>query len=706
MSMRAHGLQVAAALGIGLLTAAVGRGQSLKNVEVQGTGEAARIVLDVDGVVSHRSFKLSNPDRVVIDLVGAKNAVRVANRSFESGPVQRLRVSQFKTQPQMVTRVVADLRTNVGFTLESQNEDLVLVVGGSGNEAAGTSTGATPAVPDAVGDPAVTAPVSAPTSVDAVAPVGDTAPVASTAAAPGETTGVAVAPVAPSASSVTESQVATTTPAGGEATSATPQDDAAKATPVPDADGSIEPVAAPQVAAAQPVASARVASSRSSKSKRAQTASADAVGGDKTWEVGGSTYVEDTSPDAPKGVSMQPVSGRRINLDVQGADIHTVLRTLSDYSGKNIIAGQEVEGTVTARLFDTPWEDALASILKAHGYGYVEETGIIRVGVMQKIRNEELEEAAADRKREDLLPIVTQVVHMEFADATELKPALADMLSQRGKLQVDTRTNALIVSDIPDYVTKVSAMAHDLDSRTPQVEIVSKLVDVSADDSQDLGINWQAINIHPSGSRVVGSAGVDERVTSPAGGLRLGTVQSWGQLDAVLDALAKKKKANIVSNPNITTVNNREANILVGAKIPLIVADQAGNAITQLTKIGIMMRVTPHVNSDKTITMDMHTEVSDLSSQATVQGGVIIQTSEADTRVLVDSEETAIVGGLMRNVESETRTGIPVLQDIPMLGALFRTNNHSKDKRELIIFVTPRIIEPGAKHQGNGGGQG
>jgi len=350
-----------------------------------------------------------------------------------------------------------------------------------------------------------------------------------------------------------------------------------------------------------------------------------------------------------------------------------------------------VEGQVNARIKDAPWQDALAAILKAHGYGYVEENGIIRVGEMAKIRNEELEEVAAARKREELLPIVTEVFKLEFANAAELKASLAEMLTNRGKLQTDSRTNSLIVSDIRLNVEKIGSMARELDDRTQQVEIVSKLVDVSADDSKNLGISWSLTNV--SLGDVTGGAAVTAPTPGAVGALRIGTVQSWGQLDMLLDALARSKRANIVSNPNITTVNNREAKILVGSKIPLIVADEAGNAITQLTTVGIQMRVTPHVNSDKTITLDLHPEVSELSSQATVQGGVIINTSEADTRVVVNDSETAIIGGLMRDVSSEVKTGIPVLQDIPGLGWLFRTSNKSTDKRELIIFVTPRLLE-------------
>jgi hypothetical protein len=664
MKLRVLGVQAAALVGLGLLwaTATSGSSPKLKGVEVLHATDGVRVVLDVESQVTHRSFVLPNPDRIVVDLTGAVNAVAVSNREFDNGPVSRLRVSQFKSTPNPVVRVVADLRTKLPHTVETQDEDVVLVVGAAEVAAVTPVAAATAAeaatatnASDAVGAPSTDVPagLETPTYIPFGSPN-----VPATAVAPdAQTSAVPVqveSPVAQSAA-VVEAPVAVVEPA--------------VMTPAP-----VLQDEQPQVATAFSGAQS----------------SAPAV-----------VWPEDASPEAPPGgVELKPANGRRINLDVQGADIHVVLRTLSDYSGKNIIASREVEGEVTARLYDIPWEDALASVLKAHGYGYVEENGIIRVGVSQKIRNEELEEAAADRKREDLLPIETQVVRLQFADANELKPSLADMLSGRGKLQVDARTNALIVSDIPDYVAKIAAMAQDLDGRTPQVEIVSKLVDVSADDSRNLGINWGAVNISPNGSPIIGQADVTAPTTGAVGRLSLGSVQSWGALNATLDALEKKKKANVVSNPTITTVDNRQAKILVGAKIPLIVADQAGNAITQLTKIGIQMHVTPHINSDKTITMDMHTEVSELSSQATVQGGVIIQTSEADTRVLVENSETAIIGGLVRNVDSETKTGIPVLQDIPLLGALFRNTNKVNDKRELIIFVTPRILEAGTSGRG------
>ncbi len=149
----------------------------------------------------------------------------------------------------------------------------------------------------------------------------------------------------------------------------------------------------------------------------------------------------------------------------------------------------------------------------------------------------------------------------------------------------------------------------------------------------------------------------------------------------------------MISNPVITTTDNREASILVGQKIPLIVSDEAGNAITQLTTIGIMLRVTPHINSEDRITLDIHNEVSDLSSQATVQGGVIINTSESDTRVLVENGETAIIAGLIRKIDGRLETGVPLLMDIPLLGALFKHSTDTKVSRELVVFVTPSIVD-------------
>ena len=211
--------------------------------------------------------------------------------------------------------------------------------------------------------------------------------------------------------------------------------------------------------------------------------------------------------------------------------------------------------------------------------------------------------------------------------------------------------------------------------------------------TRELGINWGLLNLHASGLSGIGSVEVNNAIPASAGTVKFGTVRSWGELNAVLEMLEKSNKANIISNPRITTMDNREASILVGKEIPLIVADEAGNPITELTKIGIMLKVTPHVNADRTITLDLHPEVSDLQSEATAQGGIIITTSEADTRVVVQNGATAVIGGLIKNVRRASRRGVPFLKDIPILGWLFSSSSKADKKQELVIFVTPTIVE-------------
>jgi type IV pilus assembly protein PilQ len=386
-------------------------------------------------------------------------------------------------------------------------------------------------------------------------------------------------------------------------------------------------------------------------------------------------------------------ANRVMSIDVQSADIQSVLRSISEFSGTNIIAGPEVEGLVTAHLKKIPWRQAMDIILKSHGFDFREEYGIIRVSTIEKLTKEELELQAAERRIDDLLPLKTEIISLSFANAEEMKDALQRIVSKRGTIDVEKGSNALVVTDIEKNVEKVKTMCAELDQKVKQVEIVAKMVDVDFEATQEFGIRWDAMNLNPANVSVVGDVIVDALSTGPVGQFRVGTVHSWGEVQAIIDALERENRANIISNPRIITADNREASILVGKQIPLIVSDEAGNPITELTKVGIGLRVIPHVNSDGTITMDLHPEVSELSAQATVQGGVIISISEADTRVVVADGETAVIGGLINEVETNIETGLPILMDVPILGNLFKFQNDTTKKRELIIFVTPKIID-------------
>ena len=413
---------------------------------------------------------------------------------------------------------------------------------------------------------------------------------------------------------------------------------------------------------------------------------------------------------ASSTVGLVRTSTGSFSLDVEGADLRTVLRAIAEFSGRNIVLGQNARGVVRIQLKNVAWQDALKAVLRANGLDYVEDGSVIRVDDASKLNAEKVERETANARTLELVPLETRIVKLNYANAAELTTPLSATLSKRGSIQVEKRTNSLILTDLPSNLDAVSQMAVQLDSQTPQIEITAKLVDVDASALQSIGIVWnhgitesefftdqagQPITLQPAvspdGSAVLGS-GVNTGVANPAGRVTVGLFKNFGDIEAQIQALASNNKANIISNPRITTVDNREAKIVVGQKIPLIVQDVAGNPVSQLTTIGIQLKVTPHLTSEKKIIMDLHPEVSDLASGSTVQGGLIINTSEADTRVMVDDGQTAVIGGLIRTNESTVHVGVPILKDIPLLGMLFSSKTTAKSNRELIIFVTPKLV--------------
>ena len=423
---------------------------------------------------------------------------------------------------------------------------------------------------------------------------------------------------------------------------------------------------------------------------------------------------------ATQRVGLQRTGPGTFSIDVDGADIRTVCRAIAEFSGRNIVVAKDVRASVTVKLQNVAWREALRTILYSCGLDFSDTEGdIIRVDDRQRLAAERTERLNEITKQMEATPLETRIIKLNYANATELQSALQAGLTKRGNILVEKRTNSLIVSDLPANLEAVEKMAVDLDATTPQIEITAKLVDVDAEALRDIGVNWgsgraesdvgfvdatkQKLPIPGFKPRNDGdqTLGPDVRadITDPVARLTYGVFNKpWGALEAQLQALEQNRKANIISNPRITTVDNREAKILVGQKIPLIVQDVAGNPVSQLQTIGIQLKVTPHLTQDKKIIMDLHPEVSDLSTQSTVQGGVIINTSEADTRVMVDDGQTAVIGGLIRTNDSQVRTGVPLLKDLPLFGFLFRSDNKVRQNRELIIFVTPKLINPMASN--------
>jgi type IV pilus assembly protein PilQ len=416
-------------------------------------------------------------------------------------------------------------------------------------------------------------------------------------------------------------------------------------------------------------------------------------------------------PSAMKQVGMVRTGAGTFSIDVEGADIRTVIRSIAEFSGRNIVVAQNVKGYVKVSLRDVGWQEALRTILRSNGLDYTEDGGILRVDEASRLHAEALERETARARQLELIPLETRVIRLNYANAAEMEAVLASSLSRRGSMKSDKRTNTLLVTDLPSTLDALEKMATELDTTTPQIEITAKLVDVDAEALRNIGIDWRVGGVSkyfvdPSGQPIqlnpfnpnnspdnglypdVGGTSIPD----PAATITYGLFKNWGSLEAQLQMLEQDRKANIISNPRVTTVDNREAKIVVGQKIPLIVQDVAGNPVSQLQTIGIQLKVTPHLTEDKRIVLDLHPEVSDLSTQSTVQGGVIINTSEADTRVMVDDGQTAVIGGLIRTNDSKVRKGVPFLKDLPLIGMLFRSESVVRQNRELLIFVTPRLL--------------
>ncbi len=724
---------------------------SINGVSVIPAGGKVRVEISKAGDVTFNTYVMTDPERLVINCVGAKYNVPWQKIDINNPLVSKVRTSQFQVDPVAISRVVLDLNKEVDYktwaegnlqiveiterSASAMNRDVKesteLLQPLSGVQAAASpkpvqkgtakqTAGASNLMAEASMGPFLPyIPTLTPASQSAKQPANTQA-----ASAPVEAPQPATPPV--DASKITQAVVdAMTPPASPAPAKAAPEpvkpanEQAAKAksaAPAPSAEAKPED---PKIVVAKAEESKQIAP----KPEETKVELAPAAESESPWLSEGETSVEDTSPadevskdkaseatsrgnkdqtfawsesyarGNPAAGSGAGMGAQRITIDAQGADIKTVLRTISDYSGKNIVYGPDVKGEVYIHIKDVPWEEALDVILRAHGYGYREEYGMIRVADMDKLMKEEIDISGAERKKDDLMPLMTRIIFVNDSNADELKNALQNISSSRGKIDVDKGSNALIVNDTEPVIAKISEMVKSLDKKTFQVDINAKLVEIDVSATRELGINWGMLNLHAEGFNGAGSAAVTSNIASSAATVKFGTVRSWGELNVVLESLERANKANIISNPRITTMDNREASILVGKEIPLIVADEAGNPITELTKIGIMLKVTPHVNADKTITLDLHPEVSELQGESTAQGGIIISTSEADTRVVVNNGNTAVIGGLIKNTTTSDRRGVPVLKDIPILGHLFSSSSKTTNKQELVIFVTPTIVE-------------
>lgn len=402
-------------------------------------------------------------------------------------------------------------------------------------------------------------------------------------------------------------------------------------------------------------------------------------------------FVDDGFP-----VEWNGSGGRRITIDVVDADIRTVMRSIADVSGLNIVIPETYQGTVTARLRNIGWRDALRAILDSQELmATMSGTNTIRIMKRDDFYNEINQMAVSEAERENLQDLLTEVFIIRYAQAEDVQNATQSVLSERGQISVDNRTNSLIVSDIPRKLNEIGRLLPILDSPTAQVMIEAKLVEIDATASREFGIDWSAGNLGRTDVLTHGGMQTNLGVGDPTGSVQFGHITDILDINATVNYLEQVNRAHILSEPRIAICDNMTGRVLSGKQVPLTLQDADGNTYVQLYDVGVSLEVTPHINADNNVTLELHPIVSDLSGEATAQDQPIILTQEANTTLMIDDGATAVIGGIMRSKTTELEKKVPILGHIPLLGDwLFTYTSTTEETSELVIFVTPHIIRP------------
>jgi type IV pilus assembly protein PilQ len=407
-------------------------------------------------------------------------------------------------------------------------------------------------------------------------------------------------------------------------------------------------------------------------------------------------------------------NGRNISLDFQNIAVRTALQIIADYNEFNLIISDTVTGNITLRLDGVPWDQALSIILKVKGLDKRMQGNILMVAPSEELAARETQNLQAKQQVEDLAPLYSEYVQINYAKATEFAELIKNndtsILSSRGSVSVDERTNTLLIRDTAKSIEDIKRMVTVLDVAVRQVVIEARMVTVKDDMNEELGIRWGATNTDGESTLSGSIDGVDTArggsvpsitdrlnvnlpVASPAGTIafQVARLANGTILDLELSALEKENKGEIIASPRITTANQKEAYIEQGVEIPYQEASSSGATAIQFRKAVLSLTVTPHITPDDKIILDLIV-TQDTVSSVTSGLAPAIDTQRIGTQVLVNNGETIVLGGIYQQSIVSTISKVPLLGDIPYLGLLFRTSSQLNEKKELLIFVTPRIV--------------
>ena len=407
-------------------------------------------------------------------------------------------------------------------------------------------------------------------------------------------------------------------------------------------------------------------------------------------------------------------SGRAISLNFQDISVRTVLQIVADYNGFNLVTSDTVAGNITLRLDGVPWDQALDIILKVKGLDKRMEGNILMVAPSDELAAREARDLQAQQQVEELAPLYSEYVQVNYAKAAEFAALIKNeensILSLRGSVSVDERTNTLLIRDTATSIEDIKRMVSVLDIPVRQVIIESRMVTVKDNINEELGIRWGVTDTGSDSSTSGSLTGADNAgngiipslsdrlnvnlpVANPAGSIafQVARLADGTILDLELSAMEKENKGEIIASPRITTANQKEAYIEQGVEIPYQEAASSGATSTQFKKAVLSLTVTPHITPDDRIILDLvvtQDTVSDVSNGT----APAIDTQRIGTQVLVNNGETIVLGGIYQQQIISSVSKVPVLGDIPYFGWMFRNSSNFNEKKELLIFVTPRIV--------------
>ena len=707
--------------------------------EVRAAPSAGEVTISLlgDGVFQPKEFVLENPPRLVIDLPGVRNEVRRRVVPVKSGLVSRVRISQFQSAPDLVTRVVLDLARPLPHALRLDGERLAVVVGGGAAAIATTQPSRTTVAP---ATPASKEPVKA-TSSPPPAPVSVAARETPASSAPRETKPAQPEPAAPPPSAPAEREPASSVTAAPAAAapppSAVPEkapERIANAAQAPAAAAVVKPnessAAAPEKKLAPPPAPPSQSASRPLPARQARRGSAASQKPpsreEALFEAAAAVLQQEegahpeSSPTPQTGYQPRTIvegqsqfTGEPISLDLKDADIKDVFRTISQLTQLNIVVDPEVKGTVTVQLEDVPWDQALDIILKQNSLGYVLENNIMRIATTAKLQAEQSDRARLAEARQAAEPTRTVIKKLSYARAQEITPSLKSVMSKRGDIVIDARTNTLIIREIPTYLPAVLQLIENLDTATPQVMIESRIVETTKSLGRSLGINWGFSGVadvaHGNPTGLVFPNIVDFRNPTPGGsgggfrvglqngpsviGVRLGNIIDSFSLDIALTAAENQGLLKIISSPKVAALTNTAASIQSGVQIP--VQTNVNNTTTVIyVDATLKLTVTPQITNEGTILLDVAVSKREPAVALNLSLGqnVPLTVREYRGQVLVRDGGTTVIGGIFQINDQDQNNMIPGLWKIPILGNLFRNKTRTEKHDELLIFITPRIL--------------